>query len=102
LCTATPRTSSLDALRLRNFLLTSISPSTMCTPPSDPFVEPFYSLKKAFTRLLSPIPEFMDDNTLNMARPGSALLTLTTPSLAIHAADIAMPVTSKMLLNVSA
>ncbi|KIK00558.1 hypothetical protein K443DRAFT_7603 [Laccaria amethystina LaAM-08-1] len=63
----------------------------MCTLPSDPFVEPFYSLKKAFTRLHSPIPESAAGTSINIARPSSAL---PTPSSTIRAADIAMPVTS--------
>ena len=97
--TAIPQTS-VDAVRLRILLRTSISPSTMCTLPSDPFVEPFYNLKKAFTRLLSPMPKSVDDNTINIARPSSAPLILRTPALTIHAAD--MPATSKILFDLSA
>ena len=82
-------------LRLHVFLSTSISSSTVCTLPSDPFVEPFYSLKKAFMRLLSPIPESADGTSINMARPG-APPTLITPSSTIRAANIAKPVTSKI------
>ena len=74
----------------------------MCTLPSDPFVEPFYNLKKAFMRLHSPIPEFADGASINIARPGSATPTLITPSSTIRAADIAVPVTSKILYNLPA
>ena len=81
------------------FLSTSISSSTMCTLPSDPFVEPFYSLKKAFMRLLS---ESADGTSINMAHPGSALPTLITPSSTIRAADTSKPVTSKILSNLPA
>ena len=81
------------------FFLTSISLSTMCTQPSDPFVEPFYSLKKAFTRLLSPIPESADRTSINIAHPSFAPPTLTTPSLTIHAVDIIISVPSKILSN---
>ena len=78
------------------FFLTSISSSTTCTHPSDPFVEPFHSLKNAFTGLLSPIPESVDSTSINIARPSSARL-LITPSSTICAADIAMPSTSNNL-----
>ena len=71
----------------------------MCTRPSDTFVEPFYSLKKAFTRLLSPIPESADETSLNFSHLSSAPSTFMTPSSTILAADIAMPVTSKILSN---
>jgi len=74
----------------------------MCTLPSDPFVEPFYSLKKASMRLLSPIPESADGTIINIAGRSSAPLTLITPSSTIRAADIAMPVTSKILSNLPA
>ena len=74
----------------------------MCTLPSDPFVEPFYNLKKAFMRLHSPIPESADGASINIARPGSAPPTLITPSSTIRAADIAVPVTSKILYNLPA
>ena len=73
----------------------------MCTLPSDPFVEPFYSLKKAFTRLLPPTPQSADCASINIARPSSAPPILMTPSSAIRAANIPMPVTSKILLNLS-
>ena len=84
------------------FLPTSISSSTMCTLPSDPFVEPFYSLKKAFMRLLSPISESADGTSINMAHPGSALPTLITPSSTIRAADTSKSVTSKILSDLPA
>ena len=83
----------------RVFLLTPISSSTMCTQPSDPFVEPFYSLKKAFTRLLSPIPESADRTSINIDRLISAPPPLIAPSATVHAADISMPVTSKILCH---
>ena len=67
----------------------------MCALPSDPFVEPLYSLETGLTRVLSPIPESADAISINIARPNSAPPIL--PST-IHAADIAMPVTSKILL----
>ena len=76
-------------------LSTSISLSTMCALRSDPFVEPLYSLETASTRLHSPIPESVDATNINIARPKSALPIL--PST-IHAVDIAMPATSKILL----
>ena len=82
----------------RIILSTSISSSRMCTLPRDPFVEPFYSLKKAFTRLHSPIPASADGSGINIARPSSALPALITPSSTIHA-DIAMPVTSKIFFD---
>ena len=85
-----------------NLLSTFISSSTMCTQPSDPFVEPFYSLKKVFTRLLSSIPESADGTSINIARLSSASPTLITPCSTIRATDIAMPVTSKILSNVPA
>ena len=84
----------------RIFLLTSISSSTMCTLPNDPFVEPLYSLKKAFTRLLPPTPQSADCANINIARPSSAPPILMTPSSTIRAANIPMPA-SKMLLNLS-
>ena len=62
----------------------------MCTLRSDAFVEPFYSLKKAFMRL-----QFMDSTSMNIAYPSSGLPIMMTPSLTIHAANIAMPLTSK-------
>ena len=62
----------------------------MCTLRSDAFVEPFYNLKKAFMRL-----QFMDSTSVNIAYPSSGPPILMTPSLTIHAANIAMPVTSK-------
>ncbi|KIK03457.1 hypothetical protein K443DRAFT_676775 [Laccaria amethystina LaAM-08-1] len=65
----------------------------MCTLPSDPFVEPFYSLKKAFTRLLSPVPEFAGGTSINIPHPSSGPLTLITPSSTIRGADMAMPAT---------
>ena len=80
--------------------VTSISSSTMCTLPSDPFVEPFYSLKKAFRGLLPPTPQSADCANINIARPSSAPPILMTPSSTILAANIAMPA-SKMLLNFS-
>ena len=93
------KTSGFTTPWPRIFLLTSISSSTMCTQPSDPFVEPFYNLNKAFTRLLSPIPESADESSLNFSHLSSAPSTFTTPSSTILAADIAMPVTSKILSN---
>ena len=62
---ATPKNKPLPHLSI--FLLTSISSSTTCTHPSDPFVEPFHSLKNAFTGLLSPIPESVDSTSINIA-----------------------------------
>ena len=100
--TAPPKTSGVATPQPRIFLSTSISSSTMCTLPSDPFVEPFYSLKKSFTRLLFPIPESADGSSINIARPSCALPILITPSSTICAVDIAMPVTSKMLFNLPA
>ena len=98
---AIPKTSSLATPWTRIFLLTSTSSPTMCTLPSDPFVEPFYSLKKAFTRLLSPIPESTYGTRINIAR-SSAPPILITQSSTIHAANIAMPVTSKIFFNLPA
>jgi hypothetical protein len=100
--TATPKTSGLPRPGPRIFLSTSISSSTMCTLPSNPFVESFYSMKKAFTRILSPMPSFADDISIYTAHPSSAPPALITPSSAIRAADIAMPVTSKILFNLPA
>ena len=96
--TATPKINGLRHALTRIFLLTSISSSTMCTQPSDPFVEPFYSLKKAFTRLLSPIPDSAGVTIINIACPIPAPPTLITPSSATRAADIAMLVTSRYFL----
>ena len=79
---------------------TSILSSTMCTQPSNPFAEPFYSLKKAFTRLLSPLPE--PANGIIIARPSSGPSILITPSSTICAADIDMPVTSKIPFHLPA
>ena len=59
-------------------------------------------MKKAFTKLLSPMLESVDGNTINIARPGPGPLILTTPTLTIRAADIAMPVIGKILLNLLA
>ena len=67
----------------------------MCALPGDPFVEPLYSLETALTRLHSPIPESVDATTISIARPNSTLRIF--PST-IHAVDIAMPATSKILL----
>jgi len=73
--------------------------ATMCTLPSDPFIEPFYSPKKAFTRLLSLVPESADGTSINIACPSSAPPILITQSLTIHTANIAMLVTSKIFIN---
>ena len=96
------KTSHFATPWTRIFLLTSISSSTMCTLPSDPFIEPFYSLKKAFTRLLPPAPQSADCASINIARPSSAPPILLSPSSTIRTANIAMPVTSKMFFNLSA
>ena len=69
----------------------------MCTLPSDPFVESFYSLKKAFLRLQS-----TDGSSFNIARPSFASPILMTSSSTIRAANIAMPVTSKIKFNLPA
>jgi hypothetical protein len=45
----------------------------MCTLVNDPFIEPFYSLKKAFTRLLSPVPESTNGASIDIAYPSSAI-----------------------------
>ena len=89
--------SGLAMPQPRIFLLTSISSSTMCTLPSDPFVESFYSLKKTFQRLQS-----TDGTTFNIARPSSAPPILMTPSSTIGAANIAMPVFSKIHFDLPA
>ena len=74
----------------------------MCTLPNDPFVEPFYSLKKAFMRLLCPIPEFAGDTSINLARPSSAPPILMTQASTIPTANMAKPVTSKILFSLPA
>ena len=94
---ATPKQVALATPLPRIFLLTSISSSTMCTLPSDPFVESFYSLKKTFLRLQS-----TDGTSFNIARPSSAPPILMTPSSTIRAANIAMPVTSKIHFDLPA
>ena len=71
----------------------------MCTLPSDPFVEPFYSLKKTFTRVFSPLPACADGSSINIVRSISAPPILITPSSTIREPGIAMPVTSKRLFN---
>ncbi|KIJ94775.1 hypothetical protein K443DRAFT_640771, partial [Laccaria amethystina LaAM-08-1] len=65
----------------------------MCTLTSDPFVEPFYSLKKPFTRLLSPIPASAEGISIDIVRPSSAPPILITQSSTIRAANMAIPVT---------
>ena len=73
----------------------------MCTLPNDPFVEPFYSMKEACTRLLTPVPESAGGTSVNIARPSSAPPILVTQSSTILAGNIAMPVTSKILFSLS-
>ena len=68
----------------------------MCTLPNDPFVEPLFSQKKAFTGLLSPAPEFAGDTSFNIARPSSAPPILMTQPSTIPRANVAKPVTSKI------
>ena len=54
-------------------------------------------------RLLTPIPESADStqSSINIDRLISAPPPLITPSTTVHAADISMPVTSKILLSSS-
>ena len=83
----------------RIFLLTSISLSTMSTPPNDPFLKSSYSLEEeGLTRLPSPMPQSANvtSASLNMTHPSSAPPILTTPSSTIPAADTAMQTTGKI------
>ena len=98
-CVAAPKSSSPAMPWTCIFLSTSISSSTMCTLPNDPFVKLFFSLKKAFTRLLSPTPEFAGDTSFNIAHPSSAPPILMTQASTIPTANVAKPVTSKILFS---
>ena len=75
---------------------------TISMPNNHPFLKPFSRLKKAITRSRSPMPQSADVTSHDLARPISDPPTLITPSLTIHAADIALPVTSKILFNLPA
>ena len=67
-----------------------------------PFLKLLSSLKKAITRSRSLMPQSADIANNDLARPSSDPPILITPSSTIRAADIAMPVNSKILFNVPA
>jgi len=97
---ATPN-RQLGHAQNKDFLPTSISSSTMCTPTNDLFLKSFSSLEKGFTRLHSPTPQSGKITSVNLARPSSAPPILITPSSTIPAADMAMPITGKITFCLS-
>ena len=86
----------------RLFLLTSILSSNNVYPNKLPFPQTVPSLKTAITRSRSLMAQSADIVSNDLARPSSDLPILITPSSTICAADIAMPVTSKMVFNIPA
>ena len=98
ICTQ-PYPKQVALAQLHTFPSASISSSTMCIPTNHPFLKPFSSLKKAIARSRSPMPQSTDIASNDLARPSSDLPILITPSSTIRAADIAMPVTSKIPSN---
>ena len=72
----------------------------MSTPTNDPFLKSSYSLEEeGLARLPSPIPQSANvtSASLNIARPSSAPPILITPSSTIPVADMAMPITGKII-----
>ena len=93
---ATPKTSGLAT---PNDATCSQLPSCrlmMSIPTNRRFLKPFSYLKRAFTKSRSPMAQSADIASDDLARPSSAPPILITPSSTLGAANIAMPVTSKI------
>ena len=74
---------------------------TMSIPTNNPLLKPLSSLKKAIARSRSRMPQSADIANNDLAH-SCDLPNLISPSSTIHAADIAMSVTSKKHFNLPA